>query len=118
MKEFMYLFKDKSPVPSKLSPEEMQKHMQEWGAWMKSLTEAGKMKGGAPLDVGGKTVSGNKKVVTDGPFAESKELVGGYLIIQAEDLAEAVELAKGCPGLSLAVNTGYVEIRPIKSMGM
>ena len=116
MKDFMYLFKDQEKVHAKMSPEEMQKHMQEWGAWMKGLAQAGKLKGGSPLDTSGKTVTGARKVVTDGPFPEAKELVGGYLIVQTADLDEAVELAKGCPGL--AVNACSVEIRPIKSMDM
>jgi hypothetical protein len=115
MKEFMYLFKDQENSQHyKRSPEEMQANMKEWGAWMERLAKAGKLKGGAPLDVGGKTISGRNKVVTDGPFPEAKELVGGYLIVQTADLNEAVELAKGCPGLSDA--SCNVEVRAIKSM--
>ena len=115
MKEFMYLFKDKESITSKLSPEQMQAHMQEWMAWMQQLAQLGKLKGGAPLEeMGGKTITGKNKVVTDGPFPETKELVGGYLLVQVKDLEEAVQLAKGCPGL--AVDQCSVEIRAVKSM--
>jgi hypothetical protein len=116
MKEFMYLFKDQEKVHAKMSPEAMQQHMQEWAQWMKGLAEAGKLKGGSPLDGSGKTITGKNKIVTDGPFPESKELVGGYLLVQTKDMEEAVELAKGCPGL--AVNACLVEIRAVKSMDM
>ena len=112
MKDFLYLFKGGDH--STLSPDEMQKHMQEWGAWMENLGKAGKFKGGDPLEDGGKIVSGKtNKVVTDGPFPEAKELVGGYLIVQAESVGEAAEMAKGCPGLLFGCT---VEVRPIKKM--
>lgn len=58
----------------------------------------------------GKTVKGPKGVVTDGPFAESKELVGGYFIVRAASIEEAAEIAKDCPDLAL---NGNVEIREV-----
>jgi hypothetical protein len=65
------------------------------------------------LDGTGKVVRGKAKVVTDGPYAESKDAIGGYLVIEAKDLAEAVELSKGCPVLE---GEGSVEVRPVVSM--
>ena len=113
MKEFMYLFKDHN-AQLNLSPEQMQANMGEWRTWMQKLAQLGKLKGGSPLENTGKTITGRSKVITDGPFPESKELVGGYLLVQVKDMDEAVLLAKGCPGL--AIEQCSVEIRAVKSM--
>lgn len=63
----------------------------------------------------GKTVQGKKPLVTDGPFAEGKELLGGYFIIKAESLEEATELAFGYPDFDMQ---GSVEIREIMKIPM
>lgn len=110
MKDYLYLFRGGN---AGTSPEERQKSMQRWGAWIEQLSKAGKSKGGFPLESGGKVVSGQNKLVTDGPFAESKEGVGGYLIVTANDLTDAVEISKGCP---IFADGGVVEIRPIMPM--
>lgn len=114
MSEFMFLFRggQSGGTPS---PEEMQRSMQKWGAWIEQLSKAGKFKSGLPLDRGGKVVSGKNKLVTDGPFAESKEGVGGYLIVTARDISEAAEIAKGCP---IFEDGGAVEVRAILPMTM
>src|SRR2546427_4681135 len=70
-------------------------------------------RGGDPLEAGGKQVKGKKKTVVDGPFAEAKDLVGGYLLVTAENLDDAAELARGCPILEVE---GSVEVRPIRKM--
>src|SRR5947199_10779335 len=94
-----------------LSPEEMQKVADQWMAWFKRLTEQGKAIAGNPLDREGKIVSGkNGRVVADGPFAESKEAIGGYFLLQVKSLDEAVAIAKDCPGLSYGIK---VEVRPV-----
>lgn len=110
MSEFMYLFRGGQPQGS---PEEMQRQMAKWGAWIQELSKAGKFKAGDPLESGGKLVTGRGKVVTDGPFAEAKDLVGGYLLVTAKDLAEATELARGCP---IFETDGSVEVRAITKM--
>jgi hypothetical protein len=97
------------------SPEQMQQHMQKWGAWMKELTQLGHFKSGEPLERTGKVVKGTRKAVTDGPFAEAKDLVGGFLLVSAKDLDEAVALSKGCP---IFENDGIVEVRPVMKMNM
>jgi hypothetical protein len=75
------------------------------------LTEQGKVKAGQPLEREGKIVSGKKgRVVADGPFAESKEAIGGYFLLQVDTLAEAVAIAKECPGLDYGTT---VEVRPV-----
>jgi hypothetical protein len=94
-----------------LSPEEMQKIAGQWTAWFERLTAQGKVKAGAPLEKEGKTVSGkNGRVVSDGPFAESKEAVGGYFLVQVNTFDEAVAIAQECPGLPYGVK---VEVRPV-----
>jgi hypothetical protein len=83
-----------------LSPEEIQKILNETTAWVDRLSQQGKAKASHPLVYEGKIVSGKKgRTVTDGPFAESKEAIAGYILLQVDDLDEAVEIAKEWPGL-------------------
>jgi hypothetical protein len=116
MASFMFIFRGGvDDRDAKISPEEMQQHMQKWMTWFDHLEKAGAYKGqGAPLQPGGKSVGGHKKVVTDGPYGESKDLVGGYAIIEAKDLDAAVEIARGCPTYEKG---GAVEVRPGADMG-
>ena len=95
-----------------LSPEEMEKVMNQWTTWFNRLTAEGKCKAGQPLErEGGKIVSGKKgKVVADGPFAEAKEEIGGYFLLHVADVDEAVAIAKQCPGLDYGC---VVEVRPV-----
>jgi len=94
-----------------LSPEEMQKVAGQWMAWFNQLTEQGKAIAGSPLEREGKIVSGkNGRVVADGPFAESKEAIGGYFLLRVKTMDEAVAIAKGCPGLAYGA---VVEVRPV-----
>jgi len=109
--DFLYLFRGGAD-PKQMSPEQMQQNMNRWFAWMGELRSKGKFKAGEPLGDDGKVLSGKKgAVVMDGPFVEGKEEVGGYLIVSANDLNEAAELAKGCP---IFENNGTVEVRPIE----
>jgi len=112
MTDFLFLFRG-GETGADVSPEEMQKHMQKWGAWIEKLSGAGQFKSGHPLDRGGKVVSGRGKLVTDGPFTESKEVVGGYLVVSAKSLDDAAELSKGCP---IFESGGRVEVRAIQEM--
>jgi hypothetical protein len=92
----------------------MQQQMQKWVAWMKDLGEIGYIKDpGQPLERTGKVVKGKQMTVTDGPYAEAKDLVGGYMLIEATDLAHAVEISLGCPILQTG---GLVEVRPVMEM--
>jgi len=94
-----------------LAPEEMEKVAGQWMAWFNRLTEQGKAIAGKPLKGEGKVVSGrNGRVVADGPFAESKEAIGGYFLLQVKSLDEAVAIAKECPGLAYGA---VVEVRPV-----
>ena len=94
-----------------LSTDELQQAMDKVMAWFEGLNERGKIKGAQPLGGQGRIISGtNGRFVVDGPFAESKEAVGGYLVLLAEDLKEAVEIARSVPALRYGVS---VEVRPI-----
>ena len=111
MASFLYVFRGGANVGA--SPQQMQEHMQKWAAWIQQLSKTGNFKAGDPLEAEGKVIKGRKKVVTDGPYAEAKDLVGGYLLISAKNLDEAVELSRGCP---IFDSDGSVEVRPIREM--
>ena len=113
MTEFVFLYRGGA---RDRSPEQMQQMMQKWMAWMKDLGANGHLKDrGQPLERAGKLVQGKQKTVTDGPFVEAKDVVGGYTLIEAEDLSEAVELSKGCPIFEVE---GAVEVRPVMKLNM
>ncbi len=108
--EYMLLFRG-NDWHKGLSPEEMQQVAGQWMAWFERLTAEGKAIAGNPLEREGKIVSGkNGRVVADGPFAESKEAIGGYFLLRVNTLEEAVAIAKGCPGLAYGAQ---VEVRPV-----
>jgi hypothetical protein len=113
MEKFMYLFRGGSNPAQ--SPEDMQAHMQKWMVWMESLGKRGIFVAGEPLHTTGKQVNGKKKELTDGPFIEAKEMVGGYLIVNAKDIDEAVEISKGCPIFDM---DGKLEVRQIQKIGV
>jgi len=109
-KEFIIFFRG-SQWDKGLSPEEIQKAMGQFMGWFERLREEGRLKAGQPLERRGKIVSGKKgRTVADGPFAESKEAVGGYFLLTVADLDEAVEIAQQCPILEYG---STVEVRPV-----
>jgi hypothetical protein len=113
MSDFTFLYRGRDTTAS---PEQMQQTMQKWRTWFKELGEKGYLKDiGHPLEHAGKVVRGKQKTVTDGPFAEAKDVVGGFTLVQARDLEHAVELSKGCPILEVG---GSVEVRPIQVLNM
>jgi hypothetical protein len=111
MSEFVFLYRGGE---AGRTPEKAQQMMQKWMTWLKGLADKGHVKDqGQPLEPAGKLVKGKRKVVTDGPFAETKDVVGGYTLIEARDLNQAVELSKGCPVLEV---DGAVEVRPVAKL--
>ena len=112
MSQFVFLYRG---VDRSGSPQQMQENMQKWMAWMKELTEKGHIKDmGQPLDYTGKVVKGKQnKLVTDGPYAETKEIIAGYTLIEARDLDQAAELSMGCP---IFERGGFIEVRPVMKM--
>jgi hypothetical protein len=108
--EFMLLFRG-NDWHKGLSPEQMQQVADQWMAWFNRLTTEGKALAGSPLEREGKLVSGkNGRVVADGPFAESKEAIGGYFLLRVNSMEEAVAIAQQCPGLPYGA---VVEVRPV-----
>jgi hypothetical protein len=108
--EYLLLFRGTGWEKS-LSPQELQTLMAQWVSWYDGLQTQCRLKGSNPLFPQGKVVSGKKgSVVADGPFAESKEAIGGYLLIEAESLEHAVEIARGWPILAYGAT---VEVRPV-----
>ena len=113
MSEFTYLFRGRD---TSASPEQAQRTIEKWVAWMKDLGAKGHIKdSGHPLEASGRVIRGKQQTVTDGPYAEAKDVVGGYMLIEAPDLAQAVEISKGCPILD---GGGSVEVRPVQILNM
>lgn len=113
MNEYLFLYRGGQ---RENSPERMQQEMQKWMSWLKGLAEKGHIKDqGQPLERAGKFVKGRQKAVTDGPYAETKDVVGGYTLVVARDLDQAVELSKGCP---IFESEGGVEVRPVAKMSL
>jgi hypothetical protein len=108
--EYMLLFR--GPNWDKgLSQGELQQVMNKVMAWFEGLREGGKVKAGQPLGAQGRVISGkNGGMIADGPFAESKEAVGGYLVLLADDINQAIEVARSVPTLKYGIT---VEVRPI-----
>jgi hypothetical protein len=113
MADFLYLYRGSERVNAALSTQQMQDYLQRFQNWIMSLTKAGKISSCGPLANNGRTIVGPKGVVSDGPYTESKDLVGGYTVLTAEDLDEASEIARGCPFLNVG---GTVEVRPVLSV--
>lgn len=116
MSQFVYLFRSTADQQQEAmgTPEQAQRSMQSFLAWMRELEASGNLKSpGEPLAPTGKVVSGKGTIVTDGPYAEAKDLVLGFMIIEAEDLAHAVELSRKCP---MVEGGAMVEVRPVLKM--
>lgn len=110
MQYIMFILADRN---AKAAPDEMQR----MGKFAGELMQAGKLKGGAPLmpEVQGARIRkrGGKLAVTDGPFTETKEVIGGFFILEADSREEALEIASRCP----AAESSIVEVREAIKMG-
>lgn len=113
MSKYLFLFRGVNTDAT--SPDQIQAYMMRWTQWMQELTKKGKMVAGEPLDPPGKVLHGKARKITDGPFAEGKELIGGYIIVEASGMDEAVELSKECP---IFEHDGSVEVRPVREFNM
>jgi hypothetical protein len=111
MAKFMLLIRGGDEATRDYTPEQAQQVLQRYIDWAARLRAEGRNHGGEELKMGGKLVRmrGGQAVV-DGPYAETKEAIGGYFIIEAADLDEAAEIAKQCPVLD---HDGLVEVREI-----
>ncbi len=96
------------------SPEELQAEIEKWNIWIGGLAAQGKMLATEGLLPTGKVLTGSAKTVTDGPYTEGKEMVGGFMLLQADSYDEAVEHAQGCPIFGAE---GTVEVRQVQNFG-
>jgi hypothetical protein len=111
--DFLLLFRHPNDGPDP-SPEEMQRMFGRWRDWMKGMKAKDQFVVADRLEDAGKVLRGpSGSSVTDGPFIESKEIVGGFVIVKADDLAQAAEIARGCPGFAMGT---IVEVRPIEDL--
>lgn len=116
MAKFMLVLIEKPNEFQSMSPEQIQQVIEKYSAWSEKVGAAGKLLGGHKLmEEGGKhlTMKHGKLLVVDGPYAEAKEVVGGYFLIQADDYHQAVEVVQDCPHLGY----GRIELRQIDPMG-
>jgi hypothetical protein len=115
MSDFVFLFRS-TPEGQRAAmgtPEAAQKSLQTWLAWIRELEAKGHLKNpGQPLEPSGKVVR-KDKMITDGPYAEAKDLVLGFMVVSARDIDEASVLAEDCP---LVKGGGNVEVRPVRVM--
>ena len=114
MKEFLLVFRrENTPDETPMSPEQLQAMMKPWMDWIGSIAAQNKLvSAGNRLEQDGMVIRpGN--LVTNGPYVEIKEAIGGYTIVKAASLEEAIELSKGCPILHVG---GSVEVRAIVPM--
>jgi len=109
MKKFVLLIRGEEKW-AELSPAEMQATIEKYSAWAGRLREENRLVDAEALDRVGVALCGADGVVTDGPFVETKEMVGGYYVFQAKDLEEAAAIGRECPALSYG---GRIEIRPV-----
>lgn len=111
----MLLIRTEGDHLASLSAEQQQQHLQKVMNYMGGLMKSGKLKSAQPLEMEGALISGTKGKLKDGPYNESKEVIAGYFLIQAKDLAEATQIARENPVFEDGMNA-RIEVRPIKVM--
>ncbi|HEX7051220.1 MAG TPA: YciI family protein [Longimicrobiales bacterium] len=109
---YLLIFRETTPERYEaMSPEELRAALDRWNAWCDGLASQGKLQAGNTLAPEGRVIRGaGGKGVVDGPFAETKELIGGYILLEAASLDEALALARQCPNLEYGMT---VEVRPV-----
>ena len=118
MAQYMLLLHQAPNYNMDLPREKMLEMTKRYMSWAESLGAKGKLAGGEKLTAGGVRlvkVKDGKPVVSDGPYAELKDVVGGYFVVEAKDQAEAEAIAKDCPHVAISA-ANWIEIRPIESM--
>ena len=116
MKEFLFIYRrDAQSDTIQISPDQIQAMLKPWQDWMGGLAAQNKLVDRGNRLAGEGSVVKPNNVVTNGPYVELKEAVGGYSIVRAKDLKEASDLAKGCPILAVG---GTVEVRTVVTMEM
>ena len=113
MKTYTLLFRGGMDY-SAASPEDMQQSLAKWKDWIDGIAAAGKMAGGHRLGGDAAVLKGRPAMVTDGPFAEGKEVISGFIAVTGADLQEAIDMAKACPVFEH--DNGSVEVREVATM--
>lgn len=110
--DYLLIFRESTPERyAAMSVEQRREALRDWNAWCDQLAAEGKLKSGHPLHSQGRIVAGTReKRVLDGPFAEAKEMIGGYFLLAASDLDEATAIAEQSPNLKYGMT---VEVRPV-----
>ncbi len=114
MPDYLLILHESPTGAMEMSPAEIEKIILEYKSWSRSVAEAGKLAGGQKLrDEGGRMLTNTNGDfrVTDGPFAEAKEVIGGFFMIKAADYDEAVEISRTCPHLTYG---GRIELREVE----
>ncbi len=115
--KYLFLIYSDERIETAMSPEEMGRLLQAYGAYTRGLQERGAYRGGEPLQPVSTATSlrrrEGKTLLTDGPFAETKEQLVGFYLVDCRDLDEALELAAGIPSAEF----GTIEVRPVMSFG-
>ena len=114
MSEFLMIFRTEKSDAPKPSPEQMQAMIKQWQDWIGGIAAQGKFLGTNALSSKGKTIH-NGRIISDGPYAEVKEIIGGYLLCKADDMDDALNLAGGCPTFDMG---GKVEVREVTKYDM
>jgi hypothetical protein len=115
MKQYLLLIRTQGDHLNNLSPQQQQQHLEKVMQYMGGLTKSGKLKGAQPLEMEGAIIAGEKGRLKDGPYNETKEVIAGYFLIEANDLEEAKRIARENPVFEDGTNA-RIEVRPIKVM--
>jgi hypothetical protein len=110
MSRFVLLLRGGNEEIRDYSPEQYQELLQQYLTWTDELRAIGKYQAGEPLQDGGRVLKANGQGIVEGPYTETKETVGGFVILEAGDYEEAMQLARGCPRLA---HGGFLEVRAI-----
>ena len=110
--QFMLIFRESTPERyEEMSPEQLRQCLDAWNDWCDSLAGQGRLQHGNPLEPEGRMVAGARaRGAADGPFAEAKELIGGYFLLTAASMDEAVAIAEQSPNLRYGMT---IEVRPV-----
>jgi hypothetical protein len=118
MAQYMLLLHQVPNYNMDLPREKMLEMTKRYMTWAEGLRQKGRLAGGEKLAAGGVRhikLKDGKPVASDGPYAEAKDVIGGYFVIEAKDAAEAETIARDCPHLAISA-TNWLEIRPIDDM--
>lgn len=112
MKNFIVIFREPDGRTHQHTPEEIQQHQQNWKAWFEKWGKEGKLNGGGGLTLNGKILKGKPIEVADDIHKVGTEIVGGFLLLKANDLSEATDIMQSCPIFEF---DGYAEIREMQN---